>query len=279
MVECLLTGVVKTYHTPDSLMLSTHSYLSKPFNKPPLENIYFTKSGGTIKPIRFTGKKVGHNKEIEVVCSKCSSDFELFPEPFKTTHSKLQEGNYPCICDNHKQWNTYEYKVRLGRYIEENNYSGLVIPEGILSSSSRVTFYCEEGHLNDKSLDTVFNTDGGCSLCAEGLYGHYHSREPEKDYLYIIQFDNDYIKVGRSFDPNRRIGELIKTSGTENVKVLQLYTGTHKDVFEVEQYLHNTLTSYGYYHHESTWTVETFYKEALQITYDLLKYTLLKETK
>jgi len=92
-----------------------------------------------------------------------------------------------------------------------------------------------------------------------------------------MQFDNDYIKVGRSFDPNRRIGELIKTSGTDNVEVLQLYTGTHKDVYEVEQYLHSNLTKWGYYHEVSDWTIETFHKEALQQAYSLLEYTQLKK--
>ena len=261
-LSCTETGLTTKFH-------SLHAFLSlkkRPkFHKEILSETFSTSKGGTLKPISREGDVV------DVICSVCHEDFELFPEPFKTDSNKLRSGCHPCACNGKRMWSDYEYRVRIPRKCSELGFTITSIPEERLSASSRVDVVCnKKGHKSKKSLDAIFNAGSGCRMCAEGFYGHYSSREQEKDYLYVIQFKGDYIKVGRSFEPQRRVGELMEDSGITDLKVLHLYTGTHEKVFEFEQYCHDKLEVEGYYHHESEWTIETFHKESYNSILDLV---------
>lgn len=106
--------------------------------------------------------------------------------------------------------------------------------------------------------------------------GYYPERKDEKDHLYTINFNNEYIKVGRSFDIKSRIRGskgLLKMSGMslDQIVVLRILSSTHQKVYDEEQRIHKELTERGFYHEKSTWTVETFDTDAEDVIYKLLE--------
>lgn len=64
-------------------------------------------------------------------------------------------------------------------------------------------------------------------------------------YLYVMNFDNKYIKGGISYDVDKRKSELMKLSGIKNIEILYKYKGDRKRVYKGEQYIHKELEIQG----------------------------------
>lgn len=86
-----------------------------------------------------------------------------------------------------------------------------------------------------------------------GEYGWYPARADEIDYLYVINFNDSYIKIGRSFDVERRWGQLEKISGCNDLKLMSLYSANHKEIYSLEQELHTELIERGFQFKHKTW--------------------------
>lgn len=153
---------------------------------------------------------------------------------------------------------------------------------------SKFNWLCSEGHSCITSVSNFLNGGKRCTTCVkikqreEGrMHGYYPARKDEQDNLYIIYFKKgDYIKVGRSFDVDRRIKELLKPSNHKRneIEILSIYTGKHQDVYDTEQWIHEELTERGFYHNESDWTVETFDADCKNVLFYLLSNSnLVKE--
>ncbi|HDG1611232.1 TPA: GIY-YIG nuclease family protein [Vibrio cholerae] len=93
------------------------------------------------------------------------------------------------------------------------------------------------------------------------------------DYLYVINFKKDgCIKVGRSFDVEKRTRQLLRVSNhkQDEIDILAVYTGTHQEVYDTEQRIHEELARGGYYHNDSDWSVETFDPDCENVLFHLL---------
>lgn len=103
------------------------------------------------------------------------------------------------------------------------------------------------------------NRCGDCAKAVRSGNGYYPERKDEQDFLYVLNFDDKYIKVGRSFDVDERIKELRKpsSSGIKNIIKLRIYTATHQEIWDLEQELLDDLRERGFQHHLS-WTNECF---------------------
>jgi rubrerythrin len=55
---------------------------------------------------------------------------------------------------------------------------------------------------------------------SSGFYGYYPEKKDEQDYLYVLDFDGKYIKIGRSFDVDERIKDLKKPKNSRNISSL-----------------------------------------------------------
>lgn len=153
---------------------------------------------------------------------------------------------------------------------QEMNYKFIGFPSGYKNQNSRFEYECPKHGIQNVNYNSFVRGTSKCILCwrdkqkelTPGFYGLYSDRLNEQDFLYVLNFDNQYIKVGRSFDVDNRIKEgLIYESGLRNVNKihkLRVYTATHKEIWDLEQELHSELKSLGFYHHESVWSDETF---------------------
>lgn len=112
------------------------------------------------------------------------------------------------------------------------------------NSHSKFKWTCNKGH-NCETVIRGFLSGNRCKTCRDikhGLYGFYKDRIHEQDYLYIYKIKGQpYIKVGRTFEPNRRLKDnqrrINKYYGNRKHKITQthLFTGTHEEIYNLEQ--------------------------------------------
>lgn len=103
--------------------------------------------------------------------------------------------------------------------------------------------------------------------------GYYPDRAEEQDTLYVYCFDNKYIKVGRTFDMQRRLYHLstMSTISRDNITLLYKEQNTHDYIYRLEQDIHEELTERGFYHQAETWSTELFDRDCEYILMKILK--------
>ncbi|WOZ53794.2 hypothetical protein [Vibrio phage VRU] len=190
-----------------------------------------------------------------------------------------------------KRWTAQEREEQIKDVFAVEGGEFIGWKEVYKNSDSKFQWLCGENHLCETGVVHFLSLGTRCGTCArikqreDGVfYGYYPKRSDEQDYLYIIHFrKGNYIKVGRSFDVEKRLkgsNGLLKTSNHKRneVEVLAVYTGIHQDVYDTEQWIHEELTERGFYHNESDWSVETFYPDCKDLIFYLLNNSnLVKE--
>lgn len=94
---------------------------------------------------------------------------------------------------------------------KEIGYDVIGFVEGYKNQRSRFEYVCKVhgkqsviyGNFVDKGTRC-----GDCAKHSKGFYGYYPERKDETDFLYILNFNDKFIKVGRSFDVDERIKSL-----------------------------------------------------------------------
>ena len=214
-----------------------------------------------------------------------------FAEKFKGSKTKL---NLECLKDGHR-WSTAisniiyrgqgcskcafakNKKVRaVPQPLAEDNctrlcndvgYTFLGFIEKYENCYSKLRYICPH-HGEQIVTYRGFVTRGSrCLHCYREIscfYGWYPERADEQDYLYILNFNDQFIKVGRSFNLEERISNLKKpsVSGIKNIDKIYIFTGTHRDVYKEEQYILNHLRCLGL-SYITNWSNETFESSSL----------------
>lgn len=110
--------------------------------------------------------------------------------------------------------------------------------------------------------------------------GYYPERKDEIDFLYVLDFDGKFIKVGRSFDVDERIKSLRTASKVpkKNIHKLRIFTATHQEIYDYEQELHTELRERNFQHCVD-WSTECFENESLLILNKLLDGCGIEEIK
>ncbi len=194
------------------------------------------------------------------------------------------------IADLHR--NSYNDVFRKCKEIcDEMNYVFIGFPEGYKNQKSYLHYTCKTHGDQCVRYDSFVNQETRCPDCwKEKLKtilrengngnGYYPERKDEKDFLYVLNFNNQFIKVGRSFDVDDRIDNL-KTpsvSGIKNIIKLRIFTATHQEIYDYEQELHEELRKLGFQYHVS-WSNECFENNSLFILNKLLDNCEVEELK
>lgn len=208
---------------------------------------------------------------------------------FESILGTLKLGRKSCRCGRTYQWSQEQREYRINKICceEELTFIGWKDPEGYKNNKSKMLWLCSEGHPCETNTDS-FLYGIRCNTCwdikrKELGYrnGYYPDRADEKDYLYIINFNNKYVKVGRSFDIKNRINHtttgLLYCSGLtiENIEILQTLTSNHQTVYDTEQWLHSELRERGFEYNEpdGLWSTELFDLDCIDVLNYLLKQT------
>lgn len=229
-----------------------------------------------------------------------------FAEEFHGSHTKL---NLECLRDGHKwaasidnvinkeigcprckveQRKTPEH-LALQKCIDickEMDYGIVGFVDGYKNCYSRFEYICKMHGKQDVCYKCFVNKGSRCAGCwkdrqkelAIGFYGYYPERKDETDYLYILNFSNKFIKVGRSFDVKQRVKSLKYESKIKKISKLRIFTATHQEIYDFEQELHNELRERNFQHYVD-WSTECFQNESLYVLNKMLDSCGLEEVK
>ena len=193
--------------------------------------------------------KQGGRHYWKYTCPKCSDDeyvkAGLCDGVFEGHVSNLKKGGLCCRCQIGYSWTKpqreYQIKTLLlkegGDFIEWfDNFWGN-------SSKTKFKWLCPKGHDCETTISEFVNSNTRCPTCARGNFGLYTDKLEDKDYLYVLTSKLPYFKVGRSFDPVRRLSEnqsrLDKHYGKGKYKFKQtrLLMADHSTIYNLEQLL------------------------------------------
>lgn len=202
------------------------------------------------KVVKFVGGKAENTYTWEFQCKICSQDvvtnvLGLEYARFKTSPSGIRKCMYQCRCAARYIWSSEEREVILKDILSKENHTWSGWVNGIYKNQySKFGWVCSEGHLCETTVKSFIKNGTRCRTChlinTPYLHGHYPKREGESDYLYILHF-GDFIKIGRSFAScikKRLVNQIPKESKGKPFKVVCLKEGTHKEIFKLEQDLH-----------------------------------------
>lgn len=163
---------------------------------------------------------------------------------------------------------------------KEMNYDVIGFVGGYKGSvKTRFRYVCKTH--GEQSISYTHFVNGGrrCGDCARyesSFYGYYPERKDEQDFLYVLDFNSKFIKVGRSFDVERRIPELQRESGIQEIIKLRIFTATHQEIYDFEQELHSELRERNFQHYVD-WSTECFENDSLYILNKMLNICELEE--
>lgn len=209
----------------------------------------------------------------EVTCSKCKDDFYSHVDGgrFKTILGSLLKGVKSCRCSSNHIWSQDEREAEMRHLLSPDNGEFLwwKSTKGYENAHSKFVWRCHRGHVTDSAVNTI-KSKSRCRYCkkedmiARGWANGYMPDKKEKlDNLYILNFDNLYGKIGRAFDIGVRVrkGEgLSKLSGVsvDDIKICHVFSGTHEEVYWVEQMVISRLRREGLSEDRYAWNTELF---------------------
>lgn len=221
------------------------------------------------------GEEFKGNK-TEVYC-ECPVD----GHKWTTTFSDINRGSGCRLCGIEsaaaiKRKNLTDVISTCNSLCNEEGYTFIGFVDGYVNHLSKFEYLCNKHGKQTIDYGNFLNGGKRCRLCHlekckdnYGYMGYYKEREDETDTLYILNFNNNYIKVGRSFDLYRRIGQLKTISKCKDISVIWRYEGLHKHIYKLEQEIHNNLRLGGFEYRE--WSIETFSMDCLPQLREFLK--------
>lgn len=166
---------------------------------------------------------------------------------------------------------------------KEMSYDVIGFVNDYKNAYSRFEYSCKIHGKQNVSYDSFVNGGSMCGGCAKDLgngNGYYPERKDETDFLYILDFDGKFIKVGRSFDVDTRIKDgLIYESGFRDISKihkLRIFTSTHQEIYDFEQDLHSELRERNFQHYVG-WSNECFDNDCYYVLNKLLDKCGLEE--
>lgn len=255
-------------------------------------------------------KKPEWNKEQYLILARRAANGRFivhgFAEEFHGHKTKL---NLECLIDGHKWAASINNVVSKGsgcpkcsgnaRPTEQasldkckaickvEGYEPLGFVDGYKNQKSRFEYKCSRHGIRNVSYNDFVSNGKRCKGCWKERQkeilrengngnGYYPERKDEKDFLYVLDFDSQFIKVGRSFDVDDRIIGLRSLSKIKNIYKLRIFTATHQEIYDLEQYIHSELREKGFQHSVS-WTKECFENNCIFILNKFLDICDLEE--
>ena len=162
---------------------------------------------------------------------------------------------------------------------ETEGYKLIGFVNGYKNANSRFEYKCPVHGKQNVEYGSFVNGGTRCKGCWKEIgngNGYYLDRKDEQDFLYILDFDSQFIKVGRSFDIDKRIIGLRSKSKIKKIHKLRIFTATHQEIYDLEQELHSELRERGFQYYLD-WTNECFENDCLFILNKLLDICYCEE--
>jgi len=220
----------------------------------------FIKTGKFLEGTTFTRNTTkkdsrGRYPYWDVICPLCSDDEyvknRVCSGIFSCATSHLKRGKLTCRCSKTYRWTQDQREYQIGKVCSQENLTFIGWEGEYKNCKSKFNWKCSEGHRNVTSLND-FLKGIRCTQCFQEysvINGYYPDRTKEQDYLYIYYLsEENYLKVGRSFNLSRRQKEnqirINNYNPHSKIRVLKTFTGTHKDIYDLEQKILSDLKSF-----------------------------------
>lgn len=232
----------------------------------------------------FSEKFHGKNTKLYLECLRDGHKWAA------SIHSIINNGTGcpKCKYELQKEQQKIPEHIALQKCIDickEVDYTAVGFPCEYKNAYSRFEYVCKVHGKQNVSYNAFVNIGRRCAGCWKERQkdlgngnGYYPERKDEVDYLYVLNFNNKFIKVGRSFDVERRIGELQRESGIQEIIKLRIFTATHQEIYDYEQELHNELRERNFQHYVE-WSTECFENDCHFILNNLLDNCALEEVR
>lgn len=170
---------------------------------------------------------------------------------------------------------------------KEMDYTTVGFPCEYKNAYSRFEYVCKIHGKQNVSYNAFVNNGTRCAGCWKERQkdlgngnGYYPERKDEIDFLYVLNFNDKFIKVGRSFDVDERLKGLRTLSKTPIKKIhkLRIFTATHQEIYDYEQELHSELRERNFQHYVD-WSTECFENDCQFILNNLLDNCALEEVR
>lgn len=176
-------------------------------------------------------------------------------------YSKFRDRKQQCTkCTGRYRPSEQEAISNCKSICDKENYNFLGFVDGFKNAYSRLEYICQKHGIKNVNYRGFVSIGNRCNDCemdkrreAGNFYGWYPERAEEQDYLYVMNFDNNYLKVGRSFDVTQRMSELKSDSKCNNITKMAIYTAPHKIIWPTEQEIHDELRDRGFEFKNKTW--------------------------
>lgn len=166
------------------------------------------------------------------------------------------------------------------------DYRAIGFQEGYVNCYSKFEYICPKHGKKIVSYYAFVQKGNRCMECFKEsqkeinskFFGYYPERKDEQDFLYVLDFNDKFIKVGRSFDVDERIKSLRTASKILKDKIhkLRIFTATHEEIYDLEQDLHSELRERNFQHYVD-WSTECFENDSLYILNKMLDKCGLEE--
>lgn len=206
----------------------------------------FTTHKGNVYTFKTVNHISGRTAKIyNLHCNVCSKDKVLWPHG-SITASKgniIKNKAISCGCSDKVSYKTFQWEIKI------NDHCKKYCPDYRLHSWEGDNLTFESKLVFEKSGQTIrrYNTEVFLSKTElfkdTSTYGYYKENEDTKDYLYVSVITGlNYFKVGRSFEPYRRLKENTRRINKHyndefEVKNSHIFQSDHKTIFNLEQLL------------------------------------------
>lgn len=191
----------------------------------------------------------------------------------------------PKCADNAKRTDEKEASDKCKAICKIEGYEPIGFVDGYKNQKSIFDYKCPKHGNQNISYSHFINYGVRCRWCYKDRQkeegngnGYFPERKDEQDFLYVLDFDNKFIKVGRSFDIDKRIKGLRTKSKVPIKKIhkLRIFTATHQEIYDLEQTTIEELRERGF-QHKLHWSSECFENNCLFMLNRMLDNCGLKE--
>lgn len=205
--------------------------------------------------------------------------------------SIINSGNGCSKCSNNYKPTEQEAFDTCKAICEIEGYEPIGLPNGYKNNMSRFEYKCPIHGIQNVSYHNFITNGRRCRRCWRERQkeiirengngnGYYPERKDEKDFLYVLSFNNKFIKVGRSFDVGGRLKGLRSLSKVPIKKIhkLRIFTATHQEIYNTEQSILKELREEGFQYYVD-WSKECFENDCLYSLNKMLDICSLTEVK
>lgn len=246
----------------------------------------FNKTGSFKEGTKFkrdlnTKSSRGRYTHFFLYCPLCAEDeyakVGLSDGWFRAAISRLKKGSIPCRCSIKYRWTEDErlYQIKRGCIARGFTFYNLDYDKGSFSS---FTGLCDYNHNIKMTINGFINNKSGCRVCSEDAMGFYPQYTNREDTLYLLDF-GDFIKIGRSFNFDRRLSQLETEVGILP-EVINLEYLSHINSYNVEQRIIKENVDKRYYPSVSfAGMTECFHKKEVEYILNEVKYYVSETNK